>query len=83
MNGNLADLILEMGYDFTASPDDCRNAVVHIGLKEFQPATIARILSAMIRTHSGLNGTTRILVRTTNKNVLRRKFSFRIRTERN
>ena len=85
LNESLADLIVEMGYDFTASLDDCRNALVHIGLKEFQPATVARILAAMIRTHSGLNGTTRIFVRKRFFSLSfrsERTFSFRSRTER-
>ena len=65
MNGTLADVILEMGYDFTGSIEDCRNALVHFGLQELKASTIARILAAMIRTHSGLSETTRIYVSTT------------------
>ncbi|CAF1270900.1 unnamed protein product [Adineta steineri] len=60
MDGSLSDVILEMGYDFTASVEDCRNALVHFGLQELKPITIARMLSAMIKTHSGLNENTRI-----------------------
>lgn len=63
MDGILSDLILEMGYDFTASVEDCRNVLVHFGLQELKAATIARILSAMIKTHSGLNENTRIYVK--------------------
>jgi CCR4-NOT transcription complex subunit 1 len=63
MDGSLADMILEMGYDFTASIEDCRNALIHFGLQELKSATIAHILSAMIRTHTGLTETTRIYVR--------------------
>ena len=62
MDGALSDVILEMGYDFTASVEDCRNALVHFGLQELKPITIARMLSAMIKTHSGLNENTRIYV---------------------
>jgi hypothetical protein len=62
MDGILSDVILEMGYDFTASVEDCRNALVHFGLQELKPSTIARILSAMIKTHSGLHENTRIYV---------------------
>jgi CCR4-NOT transcription complex subunit 1 len=62
MDGILSDVILEMGYDFTASVEDCRNALVHFGLQELRPSTIARMISAMIKTHSGLNENTRIYV---------------------
>jgi CCR4-NOT transcription complex subunit 1 len=62
MDGILSDIILEMGYDFTASVEDCRNALVHFGLQELKPSTIARMISAMIKTHSGLNENTRIYV---------------------
>jgi CCR4-NOT transcription complex subunit 1 len=60
MDGALSDVILEMGYEFTGSVEDCRNALVHFGLQELKPSTIARMLSAMIKTHSGLNENTRI-----------------------
>ncbi|CAM4904070.1 unnamed protein product [Rotaria socialis] len=60
MDGTLSDVILEMGYDFTSSIEHCRNALVHFGLQELKPSTIARILSAMIKTHSGLNENTSI-----------------------
>lgn len=62
MDGSLADVILEMGYDFTASVEDCRNALVYFGLQELKPSTIARMISTMIKTHSGLQETTRIYV---------------------
>ena len=62
MERNLADLILEMGYDFTGSIEDCRNALVHFGLQELKASTIAKILAAMIKTHTGLNESTRIHV---------------------
>jgi hypothetical protein len=62
MDGSLADIILEMGYNFTSSVEDCRNALVHFGLQELKPSTIARMISAMIKTHSGLNENTHIYV---------------------
>jgi CCR4-NOT transcription complex subunit 1 len=62
MDGSLADIILEMGYNFTSSVEDCRNALVHFGLQELKSSTIARMLSAMIKTHSGLNENTHIYV---------------------
>ncbi len=62
MDGSLADIILEMGYNFTTSIENCRNVLVHFGLQELKSSTIARILSAMIKTHSGLSETTHIYV---------------------
>lgn len=62
MDGSLSDVILEMGYEFTASVEDCRNALVYFGLQELKPSTIARMLSIMIKTHSGLQENTRIYV---------------------
>jgi len=62
MDSSLADMILEMGYNFTSSIEDCRNALIHFGLQELKPSTIARMLSAMIKTHSGLNENTHIYV---------------------
>lgn len=66
MDGILSDLILEMGYDFTSSIEHCRNSLVHFGLQELKPSTIARILSAMIKTHTGLTESTSIFVSKTN-----------------
>ena len=62
MDGSLADVIVEMGYNFTASVEDCRNTLVYFGLQELKPSAIARMLSAMIKTHSGLKNNTHIYV---------------------
>ena len=62
MDGTLSDVILEMGYEFTSSVEHCRNALVHFGLQELKPSTIARMLSAMIKNHSGLMDTIPIYV---------------------
>jgi CCR4-NOT transcription complex subunit 1 len=62
MDGSLADIILEIGYNFTSSVEDCRNTLMHFGLQEFKSSTIARMLSAMIKTHSGLNEKTHFYV---------------------
>ncbi|CAF1576548.1 unnamed protein product, partial [Adineta ricciae] len=61
MDGSLADVILEIGYSFTASTEDCRKTLVHFGVQEIEPMTVARIISAMINTHSGLRNDTPIL----------------------
>ena len=62
MDNNLADMILEMGYNFTSSVENCRNALMHFGLQEIKPSTIARMISAMIKTHTGLTEHTQIYV---------------------
>lgn len=62
MNGSLADMILEMGYQFTSSIEECRNALVHFGLQELKPTILARMLTVIIQTHSGLKGNTQIYV---------------------
>lgn len=62
MDSSLADIILEMGYDFTSSIENCRNVLVHFGLQELKSSTIARIISGMIKTHSNLQENTHIYV---------------------
>jgi CCR4-NOT transcription complex subunit 1 len=73
MDNSLADIILEMGYNFTLSVENCRNALVHFGLQELKPSIIARMISAMIKTHSGLNENTHIYV---NKHFIFSNFIF-------
>lgn len=51
---SVVDVIQEMGYNFTSSVEECRNNMVQIGLREIMPATVARILSMMSRSHIGL-----------------------------
>lgn len=51
----LADMIMEMGYNFTSSVENCRSALNSLGGRDLNPAAIARILSMMARTHSGLD----------------------------
>jgi len=60
IDSHLSELVLEMGYDFTGSIDNCRTALVHFGVAELKPPTIARILSSMIKTHSNWTENTRL-----------------------
>ena len=62
MDGSLADVILGIGYSFTASAEDCRKTLVHFGVQEIEPMTVARVISAMIKTYSGLSDDTPVLV---------------------
>ncbi|CAF0747026.1 unnamed protein product, partial [Didymodactylos carnosus] len=54
MDASLADVVIEMGYSFTSSIEECRNALVQFGVQEIKPLNIARILGAMAKTHNGL-----------------------------
>ncbi|XP_026284061.1 CCR4-NOT transcription complex subunit 1 [Frankliniella occidentalis] len=53
----LADMIMEMGYNFTSSFEQCRNALgsLSLGGRDIPAGAVARILSMMARTHSGLD----------------------------
>ncbi len=55
MEGSLADLILEVGYGCTATMEECRNTLVQFGVREITAASVARVLSMMARTPTGLN----------------------------
>ncbi|KAJ9577751.1 hypothetical protein L9F63_005671, partial [Diploptera punctata] len=51
---NLADLIMEIGYGFCSSVEECRNNLVNLGGRDISPGTVARIFGMMVRTHTGL-----------------------------
>lgn len=51
---SLADLVAEIGYGLTSSVEECRGNLVKLGGREVSPAVIARVLTVMCRTHSGL-----------------------------
>ena len=52
---SIADLILETGYSFTASIEECRSHFAAFGLREISPASVARAVSYMACTHTGLD----------------------------
>lgn len=52
---SLADLILETGYSFTSNLEDCRSQFAEFRLRELSPASVARAISYMTRTHTGLD----------------------------
>ncbi|KAF2893609.1 hypothetical protein ILUMI_12564 [Ignelater luminosus] len=54
LDTSLADLVSEMGYGFTSSVDECRNSLLKLVGRDVNPSTVARTLSLMCRTHSGL-----------------------------
>ncbi|XP_076264687.1 CCR4-NOT transcription complex subunit 1 isoform X3 [Rhynchophorus ferrugineus] len=55
LDTSLADLVKEIGYGFTSSPDECRNTILKLGGRDIAPSTVARVLAVMCRTHSGLD----------------------------
>ncbi|XP_076286498.1 CCR4-NOT transcription complex subunit 1 isoform X4 [Lasioglossum baleicum] len=56
MDGNsLVELIMELGYGFTNSVEECRSALAGLGAREISPACAARVLGHMARTCSNLD----------------------------
>lgn len=55
VESSLADLILETGYPFTSSLEECRSYFTTFGLRELSAASVARAISYMARTHTGLD----------------------------
>ncbi|XP_022241734.1 CCR4-NOT transcription complex subunit 1-like [Limulus polyphemus] len=54
VDDSVADLVREMGYCFTASVEDCKTNLLHLCQNQIMPSVVARILSVMARTHTGL-----------------------------
>ncbi|XP_023027069.1 CCR4-NOT transcription complex subunit 1 isoform X2 [Leptinotarsa decemlineata] len=54
LDTSLADLVTEIGYNLTSSLEECRNNLIKLGGRDLSPGIVARILSVMCRTHSGL-----------------------------
>lgn len=59
-NPSLPDLILEMGYSACSSIDECRRNLLSVtngcvSSITFGPESIAKVISMMIRTHTGLD----------------------------
>lgn len=55
VEASLADLILETGYVFTSSLEECRSHFAAFGSREMTAASIARAIGFMARTHTGLD----------------------------
>jgi len=55
LDTTLADLVMEIGYGFTNSVDECRNHLVTMGAGSMTAGAVARVLSMMVRSHTGLN----------------------------
>ncbi|KAL3275904.1 hypothetical protein HHI36_020639 [Cryptolaemus montrouzieri] len=55
LDTSLADVITEMGYGFTSNVEECRNNLIKLGGRDITPMIVARVISIMCRTHSGLD----------------------------
>lgn len=60
LDPSLADLVMEMGYSICSSLEECRRNLLSVisGSSSsviFGPLSIAKVLSMMIRTHTGLD----------------------------
>lgn len=56
MDNSLAELIVELGYGCCSSVAECHRQLSSLG-REITPSAIARVLGAMVRTHTGLDKT--------------------------
>jgi hypothetical protein len=43
LEGALPDLVLEMGYHFTSSVEECRASLLQLGGREVYAATVAKV----------------------------------------
>ncbi|KAK9891930.1 hypothetical protein WA026_017413 [Henosepilachna vigintioctopunctata] len=62
LDTSLADVITEMGYGFTSSVEECRNNLIKLGGRDITPTIVARVISIMCRTHSGLDDSLNIQI---------------------
>lgn len=54
MEDDLADLIHEIGYSSCASVDECKNTLIHFGVQDITPSSVARVIGMMVKTVFGL-----------------------------
>ncbi|KAG7168806.1 CCR4-NOT transcription complex subunit 1-like 2, partial [Homarus americanus] len=54
LDGSLADLVLELGYSFCSTVEECRNNLANVGVSSITPAAVSKVLGVMVRTHTGL-----------------------------
>jgi CCR4-NOT transcription complex subunit 1 len=57
MEGNLHDVMEELGYACCATREDCRETLMHFNVANVSPAVVAKVLGMMVKTLSGLEGT--------------------------
>lgn len=57
LESSLADLIMEIGYSFCSSAEECRGHLVTLGARDISAGGVARVIAMMVRTHTGLDTT--------------------------
>uniref|UniRef100_A0A8D9AYG7 CCR4-NOT transcription complex subunit 1 n=1 Tax=Cacopsylla melanoneura TaxID=428564 RepID=A0A8D9AYG7_9HEMI len=55
LDSSLAELIIEIGYGFCSSVEECRHQLVTLGVRDLGPSATAKVLSMMVRSHTGLD----------------------------
>lgn len=55
LDSTLADLVMEIGYGFCASVDECRGHLATLGATGVSAGGAARVLAMMVRSHTGLD----------------------------
>uniref|UniRef100_A0A182JXB0 CHK kinase-like domain-containing protein n=1 Tax=Anopheles christyi TaxID=43041 RepID=A0A182JXB0_9DIPT len=55
MKTSWTNLVVEVGYSFTATLDDCRNHLLKVGGRDITPQDVAKIVSSMCLTHETLS----------------------------
>lgn len=54
LENSLPDLIMEMGYSFCSTVEECKNNLINFNSRDLPPSTVARVITMMIRSHTGL-----------------------------
>lgn len=55
MDTSWSNLIVEIGYAFTASVDECKNHLSKVGGRDLAPLDVSRLIALMCRTHTNLS----------------------------
>ncbi|XP_055592408.1 CCR4-NOT transcription complex subunit 1 [Uranotaenia lowii] len=55
MDTTWGSLVMEIGYGFTASLEDCKNHLLKVGGREISAQDVAKIISSMCLTHASLS----------------------------
>ncbi|XP_055707339.1 CCR4-NOT transcription complex subunit 1 isoform X2 [Phlebotomus papatasi] len=55
MDTSWANLVMDIGYAFTVTVEDCKNHLIKVTGREINPQDVAKILALMCRTHSNLS----------------------------
>ncbi|XP_076065903.1 CCR4-NOT transcription complex subunit 1 isoform X3 [Oratosquilla oratoria] len=54
LSGSLPDLVLELGYGFCSSLEECTQNLASVGSSAVTAKSVARVLGIMVQTHTGL-----------------------------